>query len=74
LGVLVNPDDVPAIASALTQILAGTHPLAILCQPGRLRLRSNEAYGYTRFVATVANQLRSLGLPAVDPAAQPSPH
>jgi glycosyltransferase involved in cell wall biosynthesis len=61
LGVLVNPDDVPAITQALRLILLRQHPLAILQRPVELRRRVIEAYGYPRFVACLAEHLRNLG-------------
>ena len=62
LGVLVDPDDVPAIARELELILTRRHPLAILQQPEELRRRVIAAYGYPRFVTLLAGQLRELGL------------
>lgn len=61
LGVLVNPDDVSAIGLELELILTRRHPLAILQNPGEIRQRVIEAFGYTRFAKCVADHLRALG-------------
>jgi glycosyltransferase involved in cell wall biosynthesis len=61
LGVLVNPDNISEIVSALTAMLTRRHPLAILQQPERLRRRVVETYGYQQFVRNVAGQLTQLG-------------
>ncbi len=61
LGVLVDPDDEPAIADALSAMLKRQHPLAILRQPQRLRERVLEAYGYRQFVSRVGGHLALLG-------------
>ena len=64
LGVLIDPDDVPQIAQALSAILLGQHPLPILKEPERLRERVIAAYGYERFVQRVAGHLAQLGFGA----------
>ncbi|MGD1089598.1 MAG: glycosyltransferase family 4 protein [Verrucomicrobiota bacterium] len=61
LGVLVNPDNVSEIVSALTAMLNRRHPLAILQQPEHLRQRVFEVYGYQKFVENLAAQLVQLG-------------
>jgi len=53
LGVLVNPECVDEISTALTQVLSKTHPLRILQQPEELRRDVTNAYGYNRFVERV---------------------
>jgi len=50
LGVLVNPESVDEISTALIQVLSKTHPLRILQQPEELRRAVIDAYGYGRFV------------------------
>ena len=62
LGVLIDPDEVGDIATALSAMLTRQHPLAILQAPDRLRARVIEAYGYRRFVERVAEQLHQLGI------------
>ena len=62
LGVLIDPDNVSEIGSALTAMLTRKHPLAILQQPDRLRARVIETYGYRRFVEIVNEQLQALGV------------
>ena len=46
LGLLVDPDSIEEISSALVQILGRKHPLKILYQPEALRREVFEAYGY----------------------------
>lgn len=60
LGVLVEPDNLSAIADNLIAMLTGRHPLAILREPDRLRARLTETYGYARFVERVAGHLAQL--------------
>jgi glycosyltransferase involved in cell wall biosynthesis len=59
LGVLVNPDDVDAIASHLTQILQGTYPHPILYQPEVLRQKVIDTYGLDRFKQTFAQLIET---------------
>lgn len=54
LGVLVNPDDLNAIAQTLIQILRGTYPHAILYQPQILREQVIARFGFERFQQTLA--------------------
>jgi glycosyltransferase involved in cell wall biosynthesis len=52
-GVLVDPDDVAAIAKALIRILAGEYPGQQLFDAETLRRRVIDSYGYNRFVETL---------------------
>jgi glycosyltransferase involved in cell wall biosynthesis len=61
LGVLVDPDSVAEIAEALTLVLTKRHPLGILQDPERLRAEAIAAYGYPRFVETLAAHLARFG-------------
>ncbi len=58
LGVLVNPDDVTAIAQMLIRLLRGTYPHPLLYQPEALRQRVINIYGFTRFQALLGNLLQ----------------
>jgi glycosyltransferase involved in cell wall biosynthesis len=62
LGVLIDPDNLAQLEDTLVQILAGEHPLEILREPERLRAEVISAYGYRRFVKTVADNLAIVGL------------
>lgn len=57
LGVLVNPDDVDAIAQTLTQILQKTHPHPLLYQPHALRQKVIEYFGFEQFQKTLVTLL-----------------
>ncbi|MGB7441347.1 MAG: glycosyltransferase [Coleofasciculaceae cyanobacterium] len=59
LGVLINPDDVSAIAQNLTQILQGTYEHPILYQPEILRQKVIETFGFERFKQTLAELIQS---------------
>jgi len=59
LGVLVNPDDVDAIAQALTRLLQGSYPHPLLYQPEALRQQVINTYGFTQFQATLAEILQA---------------
>jgi glycosyltransferase involved in cell wall biosynthesis len=61
LGVLVDPDNVAEIAEALMLVLTKRHPLRILQDPERLRAEGIAAYGYPRFVETLAVHLARFG-------------
>ncbi|HEY9647161.1 MAG TPA: glycosyltransferase [Chroococcidiopsis sp.] len=58
LGVLVDPDDVQAIAQVTTQVLLKTCDHPLLYQPERLRQRVIEIFGFERFQATLADLLK----------------
>ena len=62
LGVLVNPDNVGAIAQNLTQMLQGVYPHPILYQPQALRQKVIEKFGFERFQQTLATLLRNANL------------
>ncbi|MFH7024920.1 MAG: glycosyltransferase [Heteroscytonema crispum UTEX LB 1556] len=59
LGVLVNPDDVEAIAQSLIQILNGTYPHPILYQPEILRQKVIDTFGFEQFKQTLAILMNS---------------
>lgn len=59
LGVLVNPDDVDAIAQSLIQILSGTYPHPILYQPQILRQQVIAKFGFEQFQNTLAELIQS---------------
>ncbi|MBW4643771.1 MAG: glycosyltransferase [Goleter apudmare HA4340-LM2] len=61
LGVLVNPDNVEAIAQSLIQILGGIYPHPILYQPQALRQEVTARFGFAQFQKTLAElmQMRS---------------
>jgi glycosyltransferase involved in cell wall biosynthesis len=59
LGVLVDPDNVDEIASALTRMLNATYPHPVIYKPELLRRRVIEAYGYDAFKFTLSNLLQS---------------
>jgi len=59
LGVLVDPDDVGAIAQTLTAILTQTYPHPRLYNPAALRAGVIQAYGYSAFKQNLAAQLFS---------------
>jgi glycosyltransferase involved in cell wall biosynthesis len=58
LGVLVNPESVDEISTALIQVLSKTHPLRILQQTEELRRGVIDAYGYNRFVERVGQMIK----------------
>lgn len=58
LGVLVDPNDVEAIACTLTQILQHTYPHPILYQPEILRQRVIDTFGFDRFKKTLDELLQ----------------
>lgn len=62
LGVLVDPDDISAIAQALLQMLKGTYPHPLLYQPEVLRQKVIEIYGFERFRQTLVDLLQNAGL------------
>jgi len=57
LGVLVDPDDVEAIAQGLINILQGVYPHPLLYHPEALRQRVIDIYGFARFKETLASNL-----------------
>jgi glycosyltransferase involved in cell wall biosynthesis len=65
LGVLVDPDNTPEITAAISAMLIGRHPLAILREPEKLRAQVIEMYGYLRFTQRLAALLAELGFGSV---------
>lgn len=57
LGVLVDPDDIDQLATALVEILRGTYPNPLLYQPELLREKMLATYGFARFQSTLASYL-----------------
>ena len=57
LGILVNPDDLGAIAQNLIQILQGTHPHPLIYQPEILREKVIDTFGFAQFQNTLAQLL-----------------
>ncbi|MEA5566126.1 glycosyltransferase [Anabaena sp. UHCC 0399] len=53
LGVLVNPDDVQAIAQNLTQIIIKKHPNSLIYQPDSLRRLVIDTFGFEAFQSTL---------------------
>lgn len=62
LGVLVDPDNIDAIAQSLIQILQGTHTHPLIYQPEVLRQRVIDTFGFERFQQTLASLLESSNL------------
>jgi glycosyltransferase involved in cell wall biosynthesis len=58
LGVLVNPDDVDAIADNLIQILQGTHSHPLIYQPEALRQKVIDTFGFAQFQTTLAGLIQ----------------
>lgn len=57
LGVLVDPDNVDAIAPALIEILRGNFSHPLLYRPEALRQKVTETYGFSRFKEKLASNL-----------------
>ncbi|AMA09221.1 glycosyltransferase [Picosynechococcus sp. PCC 73109] len=57
LGVLVDPDDLTEISTAITQILKKTYPFPILYQAETLRQKVIEIYGFAQFKHNLAQLL-----------------
>ena len=57
LGILVDPDDLGAIAQNLIQILQGTHPHPLIYQPEVLRQKVIDTFGFAQFQNTLAQLL-----------------
>jgi len=55
LGVLVDPDNVAAIAAALTGMLNATYPHQVIYNPQLLRQRVISAFGFDSFKSTLSN-------------------
>ena len=59
LGVLVNPDDIAAIAQNLVEILHQTYPKPILYQPENLRQKVIDTFGFIQFQKTLKELLQT---------------
>ncbi|WP_009634501.1 glycosyltransferase [Synechocystis sp. PCC 7509] len=59
LGVMVDPDNIEAIAQTLIQILQNNYPHPILYQPQVLRQKVMEKFGFERFQQTVDELLQT---------------
>ena len=59
LGVLVDPDNVEEIASAITGILNSTYPHPVIYNPQLLRRRVIGAYGFESFKSILSNLLQT---------------
>jgi glycosyltransferase involved in cell wall biosynthesis len=57
LGALVDPDNIPAIAQALMQILQGQYPNPFIYQPEWLRQQAIDRFGFINFQAQLSDQL-----------------
>jgi glycosyltransferase involved in cell wall biosynthesis len=57
LGVLVNPDDIGAIAQSLIQIVQRTYPNPLIYQPETLRQKVIDKFGFEQFKQTLATYL-----------------
>jgi glycosyltransferase involved in cell wall biosynthesis len=59
LGVLVNPDDVQAIAQTLTAMMMKKHPNPLIYQPDSLRSLVIDTFGFEQFQSTLKQYLQS---------------
>ncbi|NEQ28984.1 MAG: glycosyltransferase family 4 protein, partial [Microcoleus sp. SIO2G3] len=57
LGALVNPDDVGEITQTLVKILHCAYPNPLIYQPGALRLKVIDNFGFERFQQILASHL-----------------
>ena len=62
LGVLVDPDDVSAIANNTVAILQKSHSHPLIYRSGKLRERVIERFGFEMFQKTLANLLNQSSL------------
>ncbi len=58
LGVLVDPNDISAIADNLIQILQGTHSHPLIYQPEILRQKVIDTFGFDQFCQTLKKLLQ----------------
>ncbi len=58
LGILVNPNDIGAIAQNLSQILQGTHPHPLIYQPEILRQKVIDTFGFAQFQKTLKELMK----------------
>jgi len=59
LGALVNPDDVPALAQTLTEILIKKYPNSLMYQPESLRDLVMNVFGFEQFQSTLNQHLET---------------
>lgn len=59
LGVLINPDDINAIAKNAISILQKKHPNQTLFEPETLRQKVIEKFGFDQYKITLANILKA---------------
>lgn len=59
MGILVDPDNVDEMASALTGILNRTYPHPVIYDPQLLRQKVIEAYGFESFKLTLSGLIRN---------------
>ncbi len=57
LGVLLDPDNLDAIAQNLMQMIQGIHPHPLIYQPQALRQKVIDRYGFARFQNTLSQLL-----------------
>jgi len=62
LGVLVNPEDVSAIAQTLIAILQGEYPHPLLYQPELLRQKVIDIYGFEQFKTTLQELIQTIDI------------
>ena len=62
IGVLVDPDDVEAFATAAVEVLSGTHANRAIYDPVGLRRRVIESFGPERFRARLEQILDTCGV------------
>ncbi len=58
LGILVDPDDIGAIAQNLIQVLRGTHPHPLIYQPKILRHKVIDTFGFAQFKKTLKGLMK----------------
>jgi len=62
LGVLVNPEDIDAIAQTLIAILQGEYPHPLLYQPELLRQKVIDIYGFEQFKTTLQELIQTIDI------------
>lgn len=62
LGVLVNPEDIDAIAQTLIAILQGEYPHPLLYQPELLRQKVIDIYGFEQFKTTLQKLIQTIDI------------
>jgi phosphatidyl-myo-inositol dimannoside synthase len=71
LGVLINPDDIEAIAQTLSQILQKTYPHPLIYQPQALRQKAIKTFGFEKFQQTLSQLLATQGFTSSTQLAKP---